>query len=72
MPLSIQAFSGIFWIAGYATYYFQLAGYTTSESFHLGIIQQCLSVFGNVLSVSVALTPGYQRSRRLAYPPSGS
>jgi hypothetical protein len=24
------------------------------------------------LSVSVALTPGYQRSRRLAYPPSGS
>ena len=58
MPLSIQAFSGIFWIAGYATYYFQLAGYTTQESFHLGIIQQCLSVFGNVLSVRSYFAPG--------------
>jgi SP family general alpha glucoside:H+ symporter-like MFS transporter len=52
MPLSIQAFSGIFWIAGYATYYFQLAGFTAQESFRLGIIQQCLSVLGNVTSVS--------------------
>ncbi len=52
MPLSIQAFSGIFWIAGYATYHFQLAGFTASESFKLGIAQQCLSVFGNVCSVS--------------------
>jgi len=72
MPLSIQAFSGIFWIAGYATYYFQLAGYTTSESFHLGIIQQCLSVFGNVLSVSVGLDSRYCMSGRLADPRSGS
>lgn len=52
MPLSIQAFSGVFWIAGYATYYFQLAGFSTSMSFKLGIIQQCLSVTGNVMSVS--------------------
>lgn len=55
MPLSIQAFSGIFWIAGYATYYFQLAGFTPQESFRLGIIQQRLSVAGNVCSVSIGV-----------------
>lgn len=51
MPLSIQAFSGIFWVAGYATYYFQLAGFSTSESFKLGIIQQVASILGNLMSV---------------------
>ena len=50
MPLTIQAFSGVFWIAGYATYYYQLGGYSTSMSFRLGIIQQVLSVLGNVCS----------------------
>ena len=68
VPLSAQAFSGIFWIAGYATYYFQLAGFSTQESFHLGIIQQCLSVLGNVMSVS----PYPSISPYQADPPSGS
>lgn len=56
MPLSIQAFSGIYWIAGYATYYFQLAGFSTSMSFKLGIAQQCCSVLGNVMSVSTSVS----------------
>jgi SP family general alpha glucoside:H+ symporter-like MFS transporter len=55
MPLTIQAFCGIYWIAGYATYYFQLAGFTNEQSFKLGIGQQVLSVGGNVMSVSLFL-----------------
>ena len=53
-PLSIQSFSGIFWIAGYATYYYQMAGFTDQGSFHLAIIQQVLSLLGNVTAVSLA------------------
>jgi len=49
-PLSIQAISGVIFIAGYSTYYQQLAGYSTSESFKLFIALQIISMFGNVCS----------------------
>lgn len=35
---------------GYATYYFQLAGYSDSQSFNIAIGQQILSLAGNVTS----------------------
>ncbi|KAJ9650158.1 hypothetical protein H2198_010520 [Neophaeococcomyces mojaviensis] len=49
-PLSIQAIGGVIFIAGYSTYYQQLAGYSTSESFSLFIALQLCSMFGNVCS----------------------
>lgn len=49
-PLSVQQFTGIVFAASYSTYYAQLAGYSTSMSFRLQIIQQVLSMFGNVIS----------------------
>ncbi|KAK3938175.1 general substrate transporter [Diplogelasinospora grovesii] len=49
-PLSIQSLSGIVFAASYSTYYMQLAGYSTSESFKLQITQQVISLVGNVLS----------------------
>ncbi|GAB7361942.1 hypothetical protein MBLNU230_g1980t1 [Neophaeotheca triangularis] len=49
-PLSIQALSGITFIASYATYYMQLAGYSTEMSFKLQIVQQVISLVGNVMS----------------------
>ncbi|RSH80154.1 hypothetical protein EHS25_007259 [Saitozyma podzolica] len=48
MPLTLQAFCGVFFIAGYATYYFQLAGFSTEMSFRLAVCQQVLSMAGNV------------------------
>ncbi|OAL45946.1 general substrate transporter [Pyrenochaeta sp. DS3sAY3a] len=50
MPLSIQALSGIAFAASYSTYYMQLAGFTTSMSFKLQIVQQVISLVGNVMS----------------------
>ncbi|KAI1848052.1 hypothetical protein JX266_006165 [Neoarthrinium moseri] len=50
MPLSIQSLSGVIFAASYSTYYMQLAGYSTAESFKLQIGQQVLSLFGNVCS----------------------
>lgn len=50
MPLVIQQFTGIVFAASYSTYYAQLAGYSTDMSFKLQIIQQVLSMTGNVLS----------------------
>jgi SP family general alpha glucoside:H+ symporter-like MFS transporter len=50
MPLSIQALSGIAFAASYSTYYMQLAGFTTAESFKLQIVQQVISLVGNVMS----------------------
>ncbi|WYZ43296.1 hypothetical protein EsH8_VI_000995 [Colletotrichum jinshuiense] len=47
-PLSIQALCGVFFVASYSTYYQQLAGYTTKESFTLAIVQQVLSMLGNI------------------------
>ncbi|KAF4982704.1 hypothetical protein FZEAL_1731 [Fusarium zealandicum] len=49
-PLCIQSLSGIAFIASYGTYYIQLAGYSTSESFRLQIVQQAISMIGNVMS----------------------
>ncbi|KAH6996923.1 general substrate transporter [Ilyonectria destructans] len=49
-PLCIQSLSGITFIASYGTYYMQLAGYSTSESFKLQIVQQVISLVGNVMS----------------------
>jgi SP family general alpha glucoside:H+ symporter-like MFS transporter len=49
-PLSIQALSGVIFIAGYSTYYAQLAGFSTAESFKLFIGLQVASVVGNVCS----------------------
>ncbi|KAL7418648.1 hypothetical protein Q5752_007107 [Cryptotrichosporon argae] len=46
-PLTIQSFMGIYWVAGYATYYYELAGFDTSGAFKLAIIQQVVSLLGN-------------------------
>lgn len=49
-PLTVQMFTGIVFAASYSTYYSQLAGYSTSASFKLQIVQQVLSMIGNVIS----------------------
>ncbi|OLN81363.1 Alpha-glucosides permease MPH3-like protein 4 [Colletotrichum chlorophyti] len=49
-PLSIQALCGVFFVASYSTYYQQLAGYSTEQSFKLAIVQQVLSMLGNITS----------------------
>ena len=49
-PLSVQMFTGIVFAASYSTYYAQLAGYSTDMSFKLQIIQQVISMIGNVMS----------------------
>ncbi|KAJ4991207.1 MFS hexose transporter [Stagonosporopsis vannaccii] len=50
MPLSIQALSGVAFAASYFAYYTQLAGFSTEMSFKLQIVQQVLSLIGNVMS----------------------
>ncbi|KAH6971514.1 general substrate transporter [Ilyonectria sp. MPI-CAGE-AT-0026] len=50
MPLAIQALGGVFFIASYGTYYIQLAGYSTSDSFKLQIAQHGISMSGNIVS----------------------
>ncbi|KAK9779959.1 putative Major facilitator superfamily (MFS) profile domain-containing protein [Seiridium cardinale] len=50
MPLSIQALSGVYFIAAYGTYYIQLAGYSTEDSFKLQIGQHGISMAGNICS----------------------
>lgn len=49
-PLCIQSLCGIAFVASYGTYYMQLAGYSTKESFKLQIVQQVISLIGNVMS----------------------
>lgn len=49
-PLCIQGLSGIVFAASYSTYYMQLAGYSTAASFRLQIVQQVISLVGNVMS----------------------
>jgi SP family general alpha glucoside:H+ symporter-like MFS transporter len=49
-PLCIQCLSGIIFAASYSTYYMQLAGFSTSMSFKLQIVQQVISLLGNVMS----------------------
>jgi len=50
MPLTIQTLSGVAFVGSYSTYYQQLAGYSTSASFKLFIVQQILSGAGNIVS----------------------
>lgn len=49
-PLCIQSLCGITFVASYGTYYMQLAGYSTPASFRLQIVQQVISLVGNVMS----------------------
>lgn len=49
-PLVIQSITGIQWVAGYFTYYLQLAGYSTSESFKIQVAQPVLSIVGNLMA----------------------
>ncbi|CAI6087915.1 unnamed protein product [Clonostachys chloroleuca] len=49
-PLCIQSLSGIVFVASYSTYYIQLAGFSTEMSFKLQIVQQVISLIGNVMS----------------------
>lgn len=53
MPMCIQALSGVVFAAGYSTYYMQLAGYSTEMSFRLQIVQQIMSLIGNIMSYFV-------------------
>ncbi|KAH9223011.1 putative maltose permease [Leptodontidium sp. 2 PMI_412] len=48
-PLSIQALSGVFFVSAYSTYYYQSV-YSSDMSFILQIVQQVLSLIGNVCS----------------------
>jgi MFS family permease len=50
MPLATQALGGVYFIASYGTYYMQLAGYNTADSFKLQIAQHGLAMAGNICS----------------------
>jgi hypothetical protein len=52
-PLSIQALSGVIFIAGYSTYYAQLAGFSTTTSFRLLVALNLVSMIGNIISWSL-------------------
>ncbi|KAL7948835.1 general substrate transporter [Trichoderma barbatum] len=52
MPLCIQSLSGIAFVAGYFTYYLQLAGYSTSMSYKIQISQPVLSIVGNIMAAA--------------------
>ncbi|OQU97498.1 hypothetical protein CLAIMM_03423 [Cladophialophora immunda] len=49
-PLIIQVLTGITFVAGYFTYYLQLAGYSAKESFRIQIAQPVLSIVGNLMA----------------------
>ncbi|KAM5343415.1 hypothetical protein ACJ41O_011952 [Fusarium nematophilum] len=53
MPLNIQALSGIAFVAGYFTYYLQLAGYSTEKSYQIQIAQPVLSIVGNLMAAAM-------------------
>ncbi|AOA64408.1 Maltose permease [Komagataella phaffii CBS 7435] len=46
----IQPLSGVAFISGYSTYYYQLAGFTDDRSFQLSCGAQGLSIFGTITS----------------------
>ena len=50
MPMVIQALSGVSFVSGYSTYYMQLAGFSTSESYQLLIVSIALTMLGNIMS----------------------
>lgn len=64
MPLTIQALSGISFVATYFTYYLELAGYSTSESYKIQIAQPVLSIVGNIMA---AATVDYVGRRNLVF-----
>lgn len=49
-PLLIQVVTGITFVAGYFTYYLQLAGYSTAESFRIQVAQPVVSIVGNLMA----------------------
>lgn len=49
-PICAQQFSGINFAVSYSTYYTELAGYSTDMAFKLQIVQQVISMTGNVMS----------------------
>ncbi|KAE8166078.1 general substrate transporter [Aspergillus tamarii] len=49
-PMCIQPMCGLVFITGYTTYYLQLAGFSTSMSFKLQIVQQVVMIIGNIMS----------------------
>ncbi|KAH5442682.1 hypothetical protein HBI47_029290 [Parastagonospora nodorum] len=53
MPMCIQSLSGIAFVAGYFTYYLQLAGYSTKKSFQMQIAQPVLSIVGNLMAAAI-------------------
>jgi SP family general alpha glucoside:H+ symporter-like MFS transporter len=53
MPMCIQSLSGIAFVAGYFTYYLQLAGYPTDKSFQIQIAQPVLSIVGNLMAAAI-------------------
>uniref|UniRef100_A0A8H7K4R9 Major facilitator superfamily (MFS) profile domain-containing protein n=1 Tax=Bionectria ochroleuca TaxID=29856 RepID=A0A8H7K4R9_BIOOC len=46
----LNASESIVFVASYSTYYIQLAGFSTEMSFKLQIVQQVISLIGNVMS----------------------
>lgn len=64
MPMCIQSFSGIAFVAGYFTYYLQLAGYSTDMSFRIQIAQPVLSIVGNLMA---AVVINYVGGRNLTF-----
>lgn len=52
-PLLIQSITGIQFVAGYFTYYLQLAGYPTGDSFKIQVAQPVLSIIGNLMAAAM-------------------
>ena len=53
LPKAISTFTGISFIAGYFTYYLQLAGYSTQTSYTLQILQPVASIIGNLMAAGL-------------------
>jgi MFS transporter, SP family, general alpha glucoside:H+ symporter len=53
MPYNLQTFTGISFVAGYFTYYLQLAGYSTAMSYRLQISQPVVSIVGNIMAATL-------------------
>ncbi len=56
-----QHFSGIVFVLGYSTYFFELAGLNTSKSFDIGVCVTACGLLGNLISWS--LVNGYGRRK---------
>jgi hypothetical protein len=56
-----QHFSGIIFVLGYSTYFFELAGLDTSKSFDIGVVVTACGLAGNL--ISWVLVNGYGRRK---------